>query len=631
MTPVDLARLLADDRPAVVERALRQFSKIGSAAVPALAAALRSPSIEARRNAVWALTRVEGDQARSAIRIALGDRDDSVRIAAIHSAGAWRDKSAFVPLEAALASNRPHVQRSAAEALGRIGDSRAVRGILGAASSAGDRVLDHSLTYALIEIGDAASVVTAGLHANAPRSRRAALMALDQIGGGQLKVDGLVPLLDGPDPLLKETAWWIAARHPEWGGALAGFFQKRLAAPGLSATDRDDLRQKLALFASNDEIRRLLADEAASGSITALAAMAAAGSSTLPSAVRVKELPAAWAAALPRALASPNDDVTRHAVSVVRALPSGKGASGELHDALVRLARDKTRGDDVRLDALSVIGGFTATDGDLFELVLTNLAPERPAARRAAAAAVVEKAKLDESQLTALVPLLGSAGPLELPKLLQAFENSKDERIGLAMISALERSRSRAAVRADVLRPRLANYPESVKRAGETLLASINMDSAKQAQHLESLIGAAQGGDVARGQTVFNGVKGACLSCHAIGYIGGTIGPDLTKIGQVRGDRDLLEAIVYPSASFARGYEPVAVQTRAGQLVTGVLRRDAPDEVILSDGAGKEIRVPRGDITDVQPGTASLMPPGFGDLLTRQELADLLAFLRAAK
>ncbi len=353
MTPVDLARLLADDRPAVVERTLRQFAKIGSAAVPALAATLRSPSIEARRNAVWALTRIEGDQARSAIRIALGDRDDSVRIAAIHSAGAWRDKAAFAPIEAALASNRPHVQRSAAEALGRIGDSRAIRGILAAASSAGDRVLDHSLTYALIEIGDAASIVTVGMHANAPRSRRAALMALDQIGGGQLKVDGVLPLLDGPDALLKETAWWIAARHPEWGSALAGFFQKRLAAPGLSATDRDDLRQKLALFAGSDAIRRLLADEAASGSITALAAMAAAGSSTAPSAVRVKELPAVWAAALPRALASPNDDVTRHAVSVVRALPSGKDASGELHDALVRLARDRTRGDDVRLDALS--------------------------------------------------------------------------------------------------------------------------------------------------------------------------------------------------------------------------------------------------------------------------------------
>ena len=133
---------------------------------------------------------------------------------------------------------------------------------------------------------------------------------------------------------------------------------------------------------------------------------------------------------------------------------------------------------------------------------------------------------------------------------------------------------------------------------------------------------------------MFNGSKAACISCHTIGYVGGTLGPDLTRIGQVRSERDLLEAVVFPSASFARGYEPAVVQTRSGVLHNGVLRVDGPDEVVLSTPAGSvsiDTRIPRSDVADVQPGVISLMPPGFADVLTRAELADLLAFLRAAK
>jgi hypothetical protein len=45
----------------------------------------------------------------------------------------------------------------------------------------------------------------------------------------------------------------------------------------------------------------------------------------------------------------------------------------------------------------------------------------------------------------------------------------------------------------------------------------------------------------------------------------------------------------------------------------------------------EETRIPRRDIADMQPGTVSLMPPGFDEQLSRQELADLLAFLKATR
>ena len=88
---------------------------------------------------------------------------------------------------------------------------------------------------------------------------------------------------------------------------------------------------------------------------------------------------------------------------------------------------------------------------------------------------------------------------------------------------------------------------------------------------------------------------------------------------------------MFPNASFARGFEAVTVRTRTGATHGGVLRTDAPDEVVLGTVAGPDTRIPRSDIAEIEPGTISLMPPGYGELLTRQELADLLAFLKAAR
>jgi len=138
-------------------------------------------------------------------------------------------------------------------------------------------------------------------------------------------------------------------------------------------------------------------------------------------------------------------------------------------------------------------------------------------------------------------------------------------------------------------------------------------------------------GDIRRGQLIFNSQKAACSACHTVGYLGGKVGPDLTTIGQVRTERDLLESIVYPSASFVRSFEPYIITTKSDETLSGVLKKDAPDEVVLATGPGAETRIARSDITDVRPGAVSVMPAGLEEQLTKQELADLLAFLKSTK
>jgi putative membrane-bound dehydrogenase-like protein len=633
----DLAGLLDDPRPAVQHRVLHQLAKLREEAVGPLEEKLNTPaSVEARRNAVWALTRIETGPARAAVRSALNDRDESVRQAAAHSAGLWRDGAAVSPLVEALKSGRPAVQRAAAEALGRIGDSRAVPELLAIAATAGegatmkagaaDRVLEHSLTYALIEIADPAATA-AGLQAASSAAKRAALIAIDQMDGGGLKPEAAVALLDSPDRVIKDTAWWIAGHHPEWGAELARYFEERLSARSLGARERDELQQRLVSFGENGAIQELLAAMAGRGApeerVIGFRAMAR---------TRAKELPAAWVAPLVVALNGREPALMGHAMAVLRAAPPPKAAIADLHAALLGIARDRAVDEGLRLGAMAAMqGGLARVEPGEFELLRSSLEPDRPASVRAAAASVLETARLDRDQLFTLAGSLETAGPMEVPRLLPAFDNGSDEALGLRMLAALGRSAGRSSVRPEILRPRLAKYPAPVQKRGETLLASLNVDSAKQAQRLEELLADIGGGDVRRGQAVFNSQKTACMACHAVGYLGGKIGPDLTRIGQVRSERDLLEAIVYPSASFARSYEPVVVSTTSGATHSGVLRSDRPDELVLTTSAGEETRIARQDVDEVVPGTISIMPPGLADQLSRQELADLIAFLKATR
>src|SRR5262249_54392155 len=160
-------------------------------------------------------------------------------------------------LTALLDSPSPHNRRAAAEALGRIGAVKAVPALLAATARTSDRVLEHSLTYALIEIG-AAEPTAAGLKSNDVNTRRGALTALDQMEKGGLDSAQILPALDAADLNLRETAWWIAGRHPEWGTALSAYLKQRLAADVADPKQGTALASLLGRLARTPAIQQLL-------------------------------------------------------------------------------------------------------------------------------------------------------------------------------------------------------------------------------------------------------------------------------------------------------------------------------------------------------------------------------------
>src|SRR5207249_1233852 len=154
-------------------------------------------------------------------------------------------------------------------------------------------------------------------------------------------------------------------------------------------------------------------------------------------------------------------------------------------------------------------------------------------------------------------------------------------------------SPARAALRPAKLKATLAKYSPAVRQEAEKLYASLGAEPAEQKAKLEDLVARTSNGDIRRGQAVFNNPKAACVSCHAIGYLGGKVGPDLTRIGSIRTERDLLESIVFRSASFVRSYEPVQVTTKSGKVFNGLIQKDAADELVLATGLNHETRCQR--------------------------------------
>jgi putative heme-binding domain-containing protein len=345
----------------------------------------------------------------------------------------------------------------------------------------------------------------------------------------------------------------------------------------------------------------------------------------------LKEFPAEWLSAFATVLATANQALTSQVVATARMLPWPKAGNDALARALAMTGRNPELPAAVRLDALATTtaASIGVVEPELFTFVTTHLDPAQPMLVRGSAATMLAKARLSSEQQFALAELLPTGGALELPKLLTAFENRPDESLGLKVVANLKTARGLPGVRANHLKPLLAKYPERVRQEGDALLALLNSDVARQNARVDALLAGATGGDVRRGQAVYQSEKASCTACHMVGHRGGRLGPDLTHIGRIRNERELLEAVLFPSATFVRGYEPFIVTTRAGAEHSGIVRKDGADEIVLATGPDTEQRVARADIKEIHPGPASPMPPGMEAILSAQELVDLVAFLKS--
>lgn len=632
--PEELAKLLGDPRPAVRWRAVEALAA-SDRAVETVRRLVSDTNVtvQARLHAVWVLCRVKSPFARVlAADLIRKATEPEVHLAAIHAASLWRSWEAVPNLSWALQQSDLIARRAAAEALGRTGKHPAGLAAADALADAeNDRTLDHALTYALIEL-EAADECRRILRGGSPRLKRAALAALENVPEAKLDAKAVIAELDAKDQALRETAWWIAGRHPQWGDQLAGYFKGRLNEVGaLTPAERDELAGRLGKFAGSASIQKVLGETVAGGkpeaARLALSVMARSG---------LKALPDAWRDGLLSLAPDLGDRATLlAALGVFRALSAGVADYNVFVEKLPRakLWPGGVIPAEFRLALLAARPAGQPLDPATLKFLLGKLRRDEPGADRSAAADVLARAKIGRAELVPLAGALKEANTLDRAKLVGVFAKSTDERAGLALVAALRDPAVRPSVRAEVVKPILDKYPREVKDAAEKLYAELAEARKGETQRLEAVLAElrAKPGDVRRGQLVFNGKKANCIACHKVGYVGGPVGPDLTRLGGIRTERDLLESILFPSASFVRSYEPVRVVTTDQRVLNGLVKKDAPDELVITVAADKEERVPRAEVESVSPSTVSLMPAGLEQQLTQQELADLIAFLKASK
>ena len=140
-------------------------------------------------------------------------------------------------------------------------------------------------------------------------------------------------------------------------------------------------------------------------------------------------------------------------------------------------------------------------------------------------------------------------------------------------------------------------------------------------------------GDPNAGRELFADPAGSagCIQCHAVAGEGAEVGPELTDVAGTQTLEYIFESILDPSAAIASGgYEPIQIQTTDGAVISGVLRSedDSTLTIVLKDGTVEVVAK-----EDVQrelrhPDLPSLMPGNFGELLTVQQVADLMAYLQ---
>jgi putative heme-binding domain-containing protein len=133
-------------------------------------------------------------------------------------------------------------------------------------------------------------------------------------------------------------------------------------------------------------------------------------------------------------------------------------------------------------------------------------------------------------------------------------------------------------------------------------------------------------GDAARGEMIFRRKELGCVTCHAIGGVGGKVGPDLTSIGASAQVDYLIESVLYPNRKIKEGYHSVIVETKDGMDLSGVLVSENSDELILRDATGKDTTVAKKNIQTRATGN-SLMPAGLVDALNPAQRLDLYRFL----
>ncbi|MCA9132181.1 MAG: HEAT repeat domain-containing protein, partial [Planctomycetales bacterium] len=314
------------------------------------------------------------------------------------------------------------------------------------------------------------------------------------------------------------------------------------------------------------------------------------------------------------------------AVQLAATRLAGSWQRSELVAALAQLATDSQNSPPLRsaavqslaavatapaIDALAVLAGTAQENAELRSQAVTALAPLNIELATAPFYDLLSSLQDEQTALELWRRMLGSER--SGPALAEAFPAD-----GISQVAA------RAGVRA----AREGDREQSQLLAILLPLSGLTLTAEQLTpQRMQQLAQqAARQGDAVRGEEVYRRQELACGTCHAIGGVGGRVGPDLTSLGASAPLDYIIDSLFNPDAKIKEGFHSVVVATADGQVLNGVEVRSDAQQLVLRDVSNRLVEIPLGDIIAKKAGK-SLMPSGVVDRLTPTEQIDLIHFL----
>ncbi len=127
-------------------------------------------------------------------------------------------------------------------------------------------------------------------------------------------------------------------------------------------------------------------------------------------------------------------------------------------------------------------------------------------------------------------------------------------------------------------------------------------------------------------------LKAQCLQCHAVSGYGARLGPDLVESVKKHQGRELLLHILEPSREIHPKFQTTQFLLESGKVVVGNIIREDSDviEVATNLLTPHELTlIDKQEIEEQVPSPHSAMPAGLLNLLTKQEIVDLLIYLES--
>jgi putative membrane-bound dehydrogenase-like protein len=327
-----------------------------------------------------------------------------------------------------------------------------------------------------------------------------------------------------------------------------------------------------------------------------------------------------------RAMAGFLDGLGRNNVSWEQFQTGGGSALKALaFDGLFAAARndamDTPAPEAVRLAAIRLLGRRAGEETADLDRLAELLRPQVPSALQGAALAGLKRSRGSHAAEVALAGWRGYGPSLRteiinlilsraewLPSLLTALESGSipPGEIGPAHQQKL-----------------IAHAEPSIRERAVKLFSATRADRHELLKEYEAV--ARLAGDPAKGIALY---RQNCAACHRLKGEGTEIGPDLAGLAD-KPAATLLVAILDPNQAVEARYINYNAVTRSGRELSGIISAETPNSITLRGVGGAEEVILRNELAELKSSGLSLMPEGFEKAFQPQDLADLIAAIRA--